>query len=82
MSGLRCLRCGSEGDVRSVLVDLEAEARLDGERIQEVEVVQEIRHRHVTERRLHRVPERYAFEPRCRDKVACQKRVTGQDVEP
>lgn len=73
---MTCLACGNESqDVALKLVDLEAEARRQGERLATVEVVQEIRHRHITERVKHVVPERYAFEPRCRDRSACDRRI-------
>lgn len=72
---LTCLRCGHEGpDVRAKVVDLEAEARLDGTRVRQVEVVTEVRHRHITERVVDTVPERYGTEWRCRDVVACEER--------
>ena len=81
MSGI-CLRCGHEGhDVRMALVDLASEAARDGERIRDVEVVREIRHRHITERVVHTVPERYGYEPRCRDRAACELRLAAQAVE-
>ena len=73
-----CLRCGATGPaVLMKLVDLEAEARLDGGRIREVEVVQEIAHRHIVEKVRHMVPERFAAEPRCRDRAACEQRLAG-----
>lgn len=72
---LSCLRCGHEGtDVHATLVDLEAEAKADGQRIREVEVVIEVEHRHVTERHRSVVPERYGTEWRCRDRSACDVR--------
>jgi hypothetical protein len=85
---LPCLRCGHEGtDVRVKLVDLEAEAKRDGERIRVVEVVTEIRHRHVTERHASTVPERYGTEWRCCDEAACERRyrdaaATGVEALP
>jgi hypothetical protein len=78
----RCLRCGHEGtDVSAILVDLEAEAKADGGRISDVEVVQEIHHRHVTERHKAVVPERYGTEWRCRDRAACSLRHAERRVE-
>lgn len=72
---LTCLRCGEEStDVRVALVDLEAEAKADGQRIRDVEVVGEIHHRHVVERYRSVVPERFGTEWRCRDRVACDRR--------
>jgi hypothetical protein len=66
--------------VSAVLVDLEAEAQVDGSRIRDVEVVTEIQHRHVTERHRTVVPERYAVEWRCRDRRACDGRQAPQPM--
>jgi len=74
----RCLRCGHQGtDVAAKLVNLEAEAQAEGTRVRSVEVVQEIEHRHVTERRAVTVPERFGAEWRCRDRAACDARLAG-----
>jgi hypothetical protein len=80
---LPCLRCGHEGvDVAAVLVDLEAEAKLDGSGIRDIEVVQEIQHRHITERVRSTVPERYGTEWRCRDRAACARRYRELSAPP
>lgn len=80
---LACLRCGHEGtDVATALVDLEAEARAEGGRVRQVEVVREIAHRHVTERVRSVVPERFGTEWRCRDRAACDARWRELQDEP
>lgn len=75
---MSCLRCGAESaDVRMALVDLEAEAREDGEPLGKVTVA-------VPDERGPRyaeVPARYGHEPRCRDRVACRRRVV-QAAQP
>lgn len=74
-----CLRCGHEGTgVAVTLVNL---ARENNGRVRMVEVVQEIKHRHVVERVRHTVPERYGWEPRCRDRAGCDARLAADEVE-
>lgn len=79
MSHHTCLRCGHEG--QGVAVTLVNLARENNGRVRMVEVVQEIQHRHIVERIRHTVPERYGWEPRCRDVQACGRRLADEEVE-
>lgn len=75
---LTCMRCGHEGtDVDTALVDLEREAADEGRRVRIVEVETVTRLRHVEERHVDAVPERYGAEWRCCDRVACDERYTA-----
>ena len=76
---LCCLRCGHEGtDVEAKVVDLEEEARAEGTKVRQVEVVTEIDHGRVVERVTSVVPERYGTEWRCRDRMACDERYRAE----
>lgn len=74
------MRCGHEGDdVRMRSVDLEREAKEDGERLGTVSVTvvtsqdrMGVRGAEVVE-----VPARYGYEPRCVDGEACRGRVAA-----
>lgn len=75
---MSCLRCGDESvDVRMALVDLEAEAREDGEPLGTVTVaIPEVEGPRGPRGMAYAVvPARYAHEPRCRDREACRRRV-------
>ena len=81
---MSCLRCGDESaDVRMALVDLEVEAREDGEPLGSVTVaIPEVEGpRGPWGMAYAVVPARYAHEPRCRDREACRRR-TAENREP
>lgn len=78
---LTCLRCGDESpDVRMALVDLEAEAREDGEPLGMVTVAIVSSEGPAGARGMTyaEVPALYAHEPRCRDGDGCRRRVIAQ----
>ncbi|MEW6223235.1 MAG: hypothetical protein AB1627_01260 [Chloroflexota bacterium] len=83
---MSCLRCGDESaDVRMALVDLEAEAREDGEPLGTVTVAIADGEGPRGPRGLAYavVPARYAHEPRCRDRDACRRRAAdNREPEP
>ena len=83
---MSCLRCGDESaDVRMALVDLEVEAREDGEPLGSVTVaIPEVEGpRGPWGMAYAVVPARYAHEPRCRDRDACRRRAAAnREPEP
>ncbi len=77
------MRCGIESpDVRTRIVDLEAEAVRDGSSIRLVTVELVTPLRHVEEKTELTVPELYGVEYRCRDSVACERRVHPERPAP